>query len=191
MACWKKLPHTANTCATEGSQRLLGDLALALGDAQAEGPPLRVEGPGVAIQRLPAADPQEARLDHRADPLGGRVEAELHERLGIPATQLHQGFVRHQQGPEQQPLDVGPIGIERRLVARVGLQKTPGRAVAFDGLTFLGKAQQELPHQRQLAAQLQEVELVKAGECFEQRLRGLRHSEAFLETMGMRSAGAV
>lgn len=168
----------------QGSQRLLGDLALALGDTQAEGAPVLVQKIGIGVLLLAAAYPQEARLDHRTDPVGRGIEAELHERFGIAAAQLQQRFVRHQQRPEQQSLDVGPVGIERGLVARIGLQESPSRTVAFDSLTFRGEAQEELANHRQLAAQVQEIEFMEAIEGLEQGLRGVRHGGSFLGNYG-------
>ncbi|MCY1370102.1 hypothetical protein D9M69_571800 [compost metagenome] len=72
----------------KGGHRFRGNLAFALGDRDAERAPFRVDKVGVGFKLLPAAGPQEAGLDHRAYPVGGRIEAELHEGLCIPAAQV-------------------------------------------------------------------------------------------------------
>ncbi|MOA23338.1 hypothetical protein D3C78_1439520 [compost metagenome] len=87
----------------------LGQRAVALGHGHAERTPGLVDHIAVGLELLAAADPHEARLDHRPDPVSGRPQAEFHEGLGIAAAQLQQRLAGNEQRPQQQPLDVGAV----------------------------------------------------------------------------------
>ncbi|MNP26170.1 hypothetical protein D3C76_1190120 [compost metagenome] len=101
------------------AQSFRGDLAFALGDGTAERPPVLVDHVGIGFQLLAAADAGEPRFDHRTDPVGRWIQAELHEGLGVAAAEFQQRLAGDQQSPEQQALDVGPVRIERGFVASV------------------------------------------------------------------------
>ncbi|MNF71607.1 hypothetical protein D3C84_535600 [compost metagenome] len=75
---------------------LFGNLAFALGHSVTERSPLQIDDVGVRVELLATTHAQEAGLYDRTYPVGGRVEAELHEGLGVPATQFNKGLDSHQ-----------------------------------------------------------------------------------------------
>ncbi|MNI55546.1 hypothetical protein D3C73_1105050 [compost metagenome] len=80
----------------KGGNGLFGNLAFALGHSVTERSPLQIDDVGVRVELLATTHAQEAGLYDRTYPVGGRVEAELHEGLGVPATQFNKGLDSHQ-----------------------------------------------------------------------------------------------
>ncbi|MCY1430069.1 hypothetical protein D9M71_460070 [compost metagenome] len=150
---------------------------VAFGHGHAERTPGLVHHIAVGLEFLAATDPHKARFDHRADPVLRRPQTELHEGFGIAAAQLEQRLAGDQQGPQQQTLDMGAVGIEGGLVAGVGLQKPADRHVALDGLEFCRETGEVVAYGRQFFAELQEVQPQEATVGLEQRKRGCRHAE--------------
>lgn len=173
----RALGHAVGT-GGKGGNGLFGNLAFALGHGVTERSPLQIDGVGVRVELLTTAHTQEAGLYDQTYPVGGRVEAELHEGLGVPATQFDKGLASHQQGPEQQPLNVGSIRVERGFVAGVGLQKSPNGAIAFDGLELIGTTLEEVPNRWKLAIEVKKVKFVEAIKGLEKRLGMRRHQVA-------------
>lgn len=91
----RSLGHAVGT-GGKGSDGLFGNLAFALGHGVTERSPLQIDDVGVRVELLATTHAQEAGLYDRTDPVGGRVEAELHEGLGVPATQFNKGLASHQ-----------------------------------------------------------------------------------------------
>lgn len=101
--------------------------------------PVGVEHVGVRRGFFACAQAGEAGFNHWTDPGGVRRQAKFHEALGLGAAHGEEGRSGFEQGPEQQSLDVGAVGIKRGFIARVGFEKAAHGAVAFDGLSLGGE----------------------------------------------------
>nr|GFC69711.1 hypothetical protein [Tanacetum cinerariifolium] len=173
---------------------LRGAFALFLGSRLAKGLPALVQNKGIGGEFLARTESHKPGFDHRPNPGGVRRQTELKKRFGMSTAHLQQRDIGFGKCPEQQPFNVGAIGIEGRFVACIGFQEAANRAIPLNSLYFGGKRHQIVSDGWQLLLERAEVELTKArigrpcwvSSCLARP--GLKRAEAFIDCMLKKAA---